>query len=826
MGKCVRSQITTEESTEYFDAIYRNKQALFGIVKLSGLELDHPYPSPRGIIKWFSHVTLLQFALFKKSWNIAAALLRGGASLLWYDNVNSVEANSSTASSVGVVSTTTDSLDTRSVTRTIQRDLKSCAYRTNCVLWLLRAIVMLEIYMIERVREQPLSSPCCCHCNSPMRLLYWPCCGNVVCYWCFWKHGILKMETDSAVNPSSSDGTNEALGANNPMVGKTHGFLMPDINCMKCGCLYSNLERVKDDHRQCFSKWNAGVKYIYNTDEIELGDWDACMERKTNSTNKFIQLKDTAKAGRAQFEAMPRYIQRTTAWQSAITIGDSCRVYSLLDAGVDLDAMDEYGQNAVFWCLTNREYDMMKVLLYYGADYALRDYMGFDCLDALWGLILGNYRASSARLSDDDLHVITDEIVQVVALFRKALGDELCAAFLLSHNANIEAKLLERTPDATASGVYLTPYCYPLAMPSATGSSGDMCELLFLAYRIAEAHSQDTTKVLHKILISPDKSTDTIQDSGLTCDEELEDLVTQDASHSYEEESFEEQARKGSNHQQTNDEFEFAPVDSVDSVELNETTETIAGVACNTTVYKDSLVSECMGCIHYNFSNSTENAHLMISEYPEMDDKHPGGNGSFIIDNVIDDSFIQHMMELLRDSSLPVAAATKVSCSDRSYVNDTSGYLRESIRRALQNVCTKCGGRIQCSVRSDGKLLPQALLGRCENDNVDMCRCTVKPRTRFRAHPRMRVLDYRLRGGDLAPHIDLSKTMTNAFKTFTSSHTFIIYLQSTSDHSGETVLLDKHCSGGAKILASVSPVRSRLLVFPHDCPHAGLKGTY
>jgi hypothetical protein len=70
-----------------------------------------------------------------------------------------------------------------------------------------------------------------------------------------------------------------------------------------------------------------------------------------------------------------------------------------------------------------------------------------------------------------------------------------------------------------------------------------------------------------------------------------------------------------------------------------------------------------------------------------------------------------------------------------------------------------------------------------------------------------------------------------------STHTFILYL-TTVDRGGETVLLD-HLPSAKKIgghqnnnndsilldhkiiLYAVKPVKGRLFVFPHACPHAG-----
>jgi hypothetical protein len=55
----------------------------------------------------------------------------------------------------------------------------------------------------------------------------------------------------------------------------------------------------------------------------------------------------------------------------------------------------------------------------------------------------------------------------------------------------------------------------------------------------------------------------------------------------------------------------------------------------------------------------------------------------------------------------------------------------------------------------------------------------------------------------------------------TSSHTFILYLTGCQQ-GGSTVLLDQMrtpSAGAAGIRASIMPVRGRLLLFPHMCPH-------
>jgi hypothetical protein len=114
-------------------------------------------------------------------------------------------------------------------------------------------------------------------------------------------------------------------------------------------------------------------------------------------------------------------------------------------------------------------------------------------------------------------------------------------------------------------------------------------------------------------------------------------------------------------------------------------------------------------------------------------------------------------------------------------------------------------------------------------------------------HPQMRLLRYPKIGGVMAPHVDLPKAVdpedsrgvsgfgffSNAAKAEAAAdvtrttHTFLLYLR-TCERGGETALLREiksECGAvGAReaaALADVRPVRGRLLIFPHECPHAG-----
>ena len=79
----------------------------------------------------------------------------------------------------------------------------------------------------------------------------------------------------------------------------------------------------------------------------------------------------------------------------------------------------------------------------------------------------------------------------------------------------------------------------------------------------------------------------------------------------------------------------------------------------------------------------------------------------------------------------------------------------------------------------------------------------------------MRCLLYAEAGGGLPPHVDLSRTDATGR---TSTHTFILYLSGCAE-GGETVLLESLSLGKGSVRAAVTPVRGRLLLFPHACPH-------
>jgi len=155
---------------------------------------------------------------------------------------------------------------------------------------------------------------------------------------------------------------------------------------------------------------------------------------------------------------------------------------------------------------------------------------------------------------------------------------------------------------------------------------------------------------------------------------------------------------------------------------------------------------------------------------PEAD--HDGA-GSYYIDDALPEEILDRLLGIFR--KLPVAPDVKVCSNQRRYYNDSTGWLSASIGQALQRHAGAAG--------------------------VSAC---------FR---RFRFLEYAPHSGGLPPHIDLVRT--DPLSHVRSTHTLILYLSSCPS-GGQTVLLDPQ-SGPPR--ATVSPMRNRLLLFPHRCLH-------
>lgn len=188
-----------------------------------------------------------------------------------------------------------------------------------------------------------------------------------------------------------------------------------------------------------------------------------------------------------------------------------------------------------------------------------------------------------------------------------------------------------------------------------------------------------------------------------------------------------------------------------------------------------------------------------LTALPEL----PACEGNaFYVDGAFEKEFLRHLEELW--SALPVAGREEdpskarkdfersVVVSDRSsqsaaprrsYFCDVEGWLVAALSDALKSVGAPA-------------------LSNGSNQESG------------RAYVHMRFLHYADEGGFLPAHTDLARTDDEGRR---STHTFLLYLSGVEE-GGETVLLES-LAASSPAVAIVKPVRGRLLVYPHACPH-------
>lgn len=174
---------------------------------------------------------------------------------------------------------------------------------------------------------------------------------------------------------------------------------------------------------------------------------------------------------------------------------------------------------------------------------------------------------------------------------------------------------------------------------------------------------------------------------------------------------------------------------------------------------------------------------MKLSTLIPTSSNHPGA-GSYTLDNVLSSSQVDCLLELCNHLPLDDTQKKKSAlCSDRTYYCDSEAHFCSLLETIIRTVAL------------------------------------ASPSDTVIAFPYMRFLIYNQTGTSLAPHVDLCRVDSVSGRR--STHTFIIYLTSNDD-SGETSLLgDVSGEGRYQILARVTPMRGRLLLFPHATPHEG-----
>ena len=207
---------------------------------------------------------------------------------------------------------------------------------------------------------------------------------------------------------------------------------------------------------------------------------------------------------------------------------------------------------------------------------------------------------------------------------------------------------------------------------------------------------------------------------------------------------------------------------------------------------------------------------------------HPAKNLSFIIDKAFSEVFLSRLVDLYE--SMPLENQDRRDQEKKRY-SDTCArrkFFRERGAMWISRTIEYVLAQLKSSSVERNLNLPR-------HESKLPCCC----------FPRMRFLNYQKPGGMMKPHVDLSKShlfrkeealmlsCDRQSMVVESTFTFILYLTDCSD-GGETVFLrrlgDKKSSRDPKIgvdedssniISRVSPKRGRLLIFPHEAPHAG-----
>jgi hypothetical protein len=96
---------------------------------------------------------------------------------------------------------------------------------------------------------------------------------------------------------------------------------------------------------------------------------------------------------------------------------------------------------------------------------------------------------------------------------------------------------------------------------------------------------------------------------------------------------------------------------------------------------------------------------------------------------------------------------------------------------------------------------------------------SARARWKWKVNPMMRFICYIEEGGGMPIHTDLAKMDSQSGKK--STHTFMLHLNSMTDGGGETAFYAE-AKEKSTVLALAEPASGRLVIFPHNRPHAGL----
>ncbi|CAJ1444612.1 unnamed protein product, partial [Effrenium voratum] len=377
-GTAERRPLEPEEAQAFFRAIDARDAAGFGIRKLAVLDVDGLHQAPE-CITWERRITLLYYAAWRKRDHFVNALLHAKADPSVRDEgLRSPRPARNEGPAQQLVN----------------------GLRMESAVWLSHAMVQLR-FRGKRVQNLGFCEECGQQSkdralNGFAAMLAWPC-GHRCCEDCLWKRSSLVAKGMSAaaelpcpkcqVGPTSGSYPTASLGEAEPPSEKKQ-----DWECSCCG--YTNFAR-RQSCRNCQVQQYSQAPLTEQDASMLSADKDAfilqwqplsSLQRREATLERFKALPtepvetDTKDAkSRPRFQAQhPRSAaaaklgdtkqERTTELLKVGVSGDVVRLTALLEAGVDLDATNEYGQTALFLAACHNAGEAIALLAWAGAD--------------------------------------------------------------------------------------------------------------------------------------------------------------------------------------------------------------------------------------------------------------------------------------------------------------------------------------------------------------------------------------------------------------------------------------------------------------------------
>ena len=328
-----RRDPTEKEVYDLFKSLKDNRVADFGLVKLSTLNLNVACSYADRSDGVCQPETLLQHAIRMNRDKIAMALLRAGANIAGIPTTRHLIAN----------------------------------YPIQYVVWLLKSQLQHSITIHEDTAIH------CSVCgNSGISCMRFAQCGHMACSHCLWNN-IEKLDTLNA----TFDGL---LSSNNSDKHPWSTILDPIICCITCGHeihtnpkeVGANVKLLLLSREECksssYGKWSKlPVTIQHATEKVNKCRTSGVKDRADGA----MHLSEIALVGLGKTQS-----ERHEEFRKAIAKGDIRRVAALIEAGVDLDAVDEYGMTALMLAVWLTQAVICKLLLDAGADSNICDSLG------------------------------------------------------------------------------------------------------------------------------------------------------------------------------------------------------------------------------------------------------------------------------------------------------------------------------------------------------------------------------------------------------------------------------------------------------------------